>query len=99
MPKQAPRGPAKGFDVTPPGKPRPAGLSGQQKAMLALGLLAVLGAVAFAADWMSAKHGYTPSGGYEKLEDRQEPAQAPGAVAPVGNGTEAAPLPAPPDLP
>ena len=101
MPAKASQGKAPGFDIAPPSKPRPAGLSPQQKAMLALGLLAVLGAAAFVADWLTAKDGYTPASGYEKLEDAGSPAQAqdPGqGVVPTtlaGNATTPAPRPGP----
>ena len=98
MPAKAPQSPrATGFDITP-AKPRPTGLSAQQKAMVALGMLAVLGAAAFVADWLTAKDGYTPSKGFEKLEEEGAPATAssPGQVLPAdGNVSAPAPLPTP----
>jgi hypothetical protein len=99
MPSKAARAPPGGFDITPAAKPRPTGLSPHQKAMLALGVLAVLGAAAFVADWLTAKDGYTPSGGFEKLEDDGSPSQAAPAskTDPLrivdGNASAPAPLP------
>lgn len=102
MPAKASRMPqSSGFDITPAAKPRPTGLSKQQKAMLALGLVAVLGTVAFVADWLTAKDGYTPSKGYEKVEDVGAPAHAdpgPGAALVPENGTSPQLPPAPETL-